>query len=49
MKFAPVLFVVALVVFLLLLFRLRGGLRCVSWLVGLACLIGFLALISMQH
>ncbi len=48
MRFAPVLFMVALVVFLLL-FRLRGKLRCLGWLIGLACLIGFLYLISMQH
>jgi hypothetical protein len=39
----------ALVGLLLLLFRLRGKLRCLGWLIVLACLIGFLYLISMPH
>lgn len=49
MSLAPLWYIVALVAFLLLLYRLRGKLRCLGWLVGLACLIGFLYLISMQH
>ena len=46
---APLLYIRALVGLFLLLFRLRGKLRCLGWLVGLACLLSFLYLISMQH
>ena len=42
-------YMAALVAFFLLLARLRGNGRCLGWIVGTVCLIGFLVLVSAHH